>query len=153
MEPKAAQLAATASAALSAPFTTACRVVCASHLSIVSQSFSPVYPLLCKKCVWCSVRSAKSKVGLLQSVHADVRQQWLSSRAQMQKLMPLLGSSLMRLVQLQHAERLESERRLADKYDRASDEAARLVAELQRKGREALEQALAEAERQKDAEL
>ena len=36
MEPKAAQLAATASAALSAPFTTACRVVCASHLSIVS---------------------------------------------------------------------------------------------------------------------
>jgi hypothetical protein len=71
----------------------------------------------------------------------------------MQKLMPLLGSSLMRLLQLQHAERLESERRLADKYDRASDEAARLVAELQRKGREALEQALAEAERQKDAEL
>jgi len=59
----------------------------------------------------------------------------------------------MRLLQLQHAERLESERRLADKYDRARDEAARLVAELQRKGREALEQALAEAERQKDAEL
>jgi hypothetical protein len=82
-----------------------------------------------------------------------VRQQWLSSRAQMQKLIPLLASTLMQLVQLQHTERVESERRLAEKHDKASDEAGRVVAEVQRKGREALELALAEAERLKEVEL